>query len=62
MAAETKHIHLTVCPADVKELIEKEQARLKLFENKSLKQEFVIYEMLREWYKFKNKNAGFMDN
>ncbi len=56
--AETTHIHLTVCPPDVKELIEKEQARMKLFDNKSLKQEFVIYEMLREWYRLKNEGLS----
>jgi hypothetical protein len=51
MSTETTHIHLKHTPKDVKDLIEREQARMKLEENKKLKQEFVVYEMLRAWYK-----------
>lgn len=58
MSAETTHIHLKHCPEEVKKLIENEQARMKLFEDKKLKQEFVIYEMIREWYKLKNETAN----
>lgn len=53
--AETTHIHLNHCPKDVKDNIEREQARMKLEENKKLKQEFVVIEMLREWYQLKTE-------
>jgi hypothetical protein len=55
MAAETFHIHLKHCPAHIKDLIEREQARRKYEDNEKIKQEYVIYDMLSEWYQQKTK-------
>lgn len=47
-------VRLKDCPPDVNRLIEKEQGRLDFHEDKKLKKEQVVYQMLRQWYQQKS--------
>lgn len=50
----TVAIHLKEVPQDVLRIIRIAKLRFEILEDKNLKQEFVIYEMLREWYRLKS--------
>lgn len=54
MVKTTTHMHLKCVPRDVYVLIRNEQLHLGLFKQKDLNREYVVYEMLREWYYQKN--------
>lgn len=53
-ANNTINIHLKTVPGDVNYIIKREQSRIDFFEQQKITQEFVVYQIIREWYKFKN--------